>query len=101
MRDFQPLKIVEVRRETPDAISVSLEVPPALREAFRFRPGQHLPVRAVIDGEEQRRTYSICCAPGGESVRISIKRVADGRFSNWANATLVSGGTLDVMRSHP
>ena len=47
MRDYQPLKIVEVRRETPDAISVSLEVPPALREAFRFRPGQHLPVRAV------------------------------------------------------
>ena len=54
-------------------------------------------MRASIDGEEQRRTYSICCAPGEADLRIAIKRVAEGRFSNWANDTLAAGGTLDVM----
>ena len=97
MRDYQPLRITEVRRETPEAISVTLHIPEQLREAFRFKPGQHLPVRASIDGEEQRRTYSICCAPGEADLRIAIKRIAEGRFSNWANDTLAAGGTLDAM----
>jgi ring-1,2-phenylacetyl-CoA epoxidase subunit PaaE len=95
--DFQQLEIVEVKRETPEAISVTLEVPEPLRAAFRFKPGQHLPVRAVIGGEEQRRTYSICSRPGEARLRIAIKRVADGRFSNWANDTLKAGGTLEAM----
>jgi ring-1,2-phenylacetyl-CoA epoxidase subunit PaaE len=97
MRDYQPLRIAEVRRETPEAISITLRIPEQLREAFRFKSGQHLPVRASIDGEEQRRTYSICCAPGEGDLRIAIKRIADGRFSNWANDTLAVGGTLDAM----
>jgi ring-1,2-phenylacetyl-CoA epoxidase subunit PaaE len=97
MREYQPLRIAEVRRETPEAISVTLHIPEELREAFRFKPGQHLPVRAEIDGEEQRRTYSICCAPDEAGVRIAIKRIAEGRFSNWANETLAVGGTLEAM----
>jgi ring-1,2-phenylacetyl-CoA epoxidase subunit PaaE len=97
MREYQPLRIAEVRRETPEAISVTLHIPEDLREAFRFKPGQHLPVRASIDGEEQRRTYSICCAPDEAGVRIAIKRIAEGRFSNWANDTLAAGGTLEAM----
>ena len=97
MRDYQPLRIAEVRRETPEAISVTLHIPEELREAFRFKPGQHLPVRASIDGEEQRRTYSICCAPGEADLRIAIKRIANGRFSNWANDTLAVGSTLEAM----
>ena len=97
MRDYQPLRIAEVRRETPESVAITLQIPEELREAFRFRPGQHLPVRAEVDGEEQRRTYSICCAPGEGDVRIAIKRVVDGRFSNWANDALAAGGTLDAM----
>jgi ring-1,2-phenylacetyl-CoA epoxidase subunit PaaE len=97
MHDFQPLEIAEVRRETPDAISVTLVIPDALREAFRFMPGQHLPVRATIDGEEQRRTYSICSGPGEPDLRIAIKRVAEGRFSNWANDTFAAGKRLEAM----
>jgi len=97
MRDYQPLRIVEVVRDTPDAMAVVFELPPELRVAFRFKPGQHLPVRATTDGEEQRRTYSICCAPGEGNLRIAIKRVADGRFSNWANDTLEPGATLEAM----
>jgi ring-1,2-phenylacetyl-CoA epoxidase subunit PaaE len=96
MHDYQPLRIVEVTPETADAVVVSFEVPPALADAFRFKPGQHLPVRAVIEGAEQRRTYSICRAPGGSCVRVAIKRVAGGAFSNWANDTLCAGAVLDV-----
>jgi ring-1,2-phenylacetyl-CoA epoxidase subunit PaaE len=97
MHDFQLLEIAEVKRETPEAVSVTLEVPEALRAAFRFKPGQHLPVRAAIDGEEQRRTYSICSGPDDPLLRIAIKRVAEGRFSNWANDTLKAGSALEVM----
>src|SRR5687767_3300653 len=97
MHDYQPLRIIEVAPETADAVVVTLAVPPALADAFRFRPGQHLPVRASIDGAEQRRTYSICSAPGGSCVRVAIKRVPGGAFSNWANDTLSAGTMLDVM----
>ena len=97
MHDFQSLEIAEVKRETPEAVSITFAIPEALRDAFRFTPGQHLPVRATIGGEEQRRTYSICSCPGDPRLRIAIKRVADGCFSNWANATLRAGSTLEVM----
>jgi len=97
MHEYEALEIVGVRRETPEAISVVLAVPAAHSEAFRFRPGQHLPVRAVIDGEEQRRTYSICSGPDEPDLRIAIKRVVEGRFSNWANDTLAAGMRLEAM----
>ncbi len=97
MHDFQTLEIARVKQETPDAISLSLVVPETLREAYRFKPGQHLTLRAMLEGEEQRRTYSICCGPDDEHLRIAIKRVADGRFSNWANDTLKAGATVEVM----
>jgi ring-1,2-phenylacetyl-CoA epoxidase subunit PaaE len=97
MLDFHPLRIAEVKRETPEAISVTFEVPETLRHAFRFKPGQHLPVRATIGGEEERRTYSVCSAPSEPRLRIAIKRVAEGRFSNWANDTLMAGSILEAM----
>src|SRR5262245_52510082 len=97
MQDYQPLRIGAVGRETAGAIAVQLDIPPRLAAAFRFEPGQHLPVRATIDGAEQRRTYSICCGPGEVGLRIAIKRVAGGLFSNWANDTLKAGDILDIM----
>jgi len=97
MHDFHALTIAQVKHETPEAISVSFRIPEALRALFQFKPGQHLGVRAQIDGEEQRRSYSICSGPGEEDLRIAIKRIADGRFSHWARATLAAGATLEVM----
>jgi ring-1,2-phenylacetyl-CoA epoxidase subunit PaaE len=97
MHDFQLLEIAEVERETPEAAAIVFAIPEALRDAFRFKPGQHLSVRAIIDGAEQRRTYSICSCPGEPGLRIAVKRVAQGRFSNWANDTLQAGSTLEVM----
>jgi ring-1,2-phenylacetyl-CoA epoxidase subunit PaaE len=97
MHDFHALPIIEVKPETADAICVVLAVPEELRAAFAFRPGQHLPVRARLDGEEQRRTYSICAVPSDGRLRIAIKRVAGGAFSNWANDTLRPGALLEAM----
>jgi ring-1,2-phenylacetyl-CoA epoxidase subunit PaaE len=85
---FHRLRIREVRPETDDSVSVAFEVPQPLREAYRFVQGQFLTLREQIGGEELRRSYSVCVGVPdydrtGE-LRVAIKRVAGGRFSNWA-----------------
>jgi ring-1,2-phenylacetyl-CoA epoxidase subunit PaaE len=97
MHDFHRLTIAEMKHETSEAISVRFSIPTALAPLFHFKPGQHLGVRAQIDGQEERRSYSICSAPGEADLRIGIKRIADGRFSHWASATLAAGATLEVL----
>jgi len=94
---FHTLRIAEVRRETPDAISLRFEVPAALREEYAFVQGQHLTLRTQLDGEEVRRTYSICAGVDDGELRVAIKQVAGGRFSTWANQTLRSGDRIDVL----
>lgn len=94
---FHALTVTEVRRETADAISVALAVPPALREAFRFTPGQYLTLRREIAGEEIRRSYSICAGLDEASLRIGIKCIAGGAFSTWAVESLKPGDTLEAM----
>ncbi len=97
MHDPQKLTITEVRRETQDAISVTLAVPTNLTEWYRFQPGQHLTLRSVKNGEELRRTYSICSGPDDKLLRIAIKRVPGGVVSTWANGSLQAGQTIEVM----
>lgn len=97
MHDFVPLAIADVARETADAVVLQLIVPPTLADAFKFRPGQHLAFRTTLDGEELRRTYSICSGPDDDHLAVAIKRIADGRFSSWACATLRPGMTLEAM----
>ena len=98
---FHSLRIREVRPETADAVSVSFEVPPELREQYRFTQGQFVTLKAHVDGEETRRSYSICVGVtdydrDGE-LRIGIKRVRGGRFSNFAFDTLQAGHSIEVM----
>lgn len=98
---FHSLRIREVRPETADAVSVAFEVPPELREAFRFTQGQFVTLKTHIEGEETRRSYSICVGVtdydrDGE-LRIGIKRVRGGRFSNFAFDQLAPGHEIDVM----
>jgi ring-1,2-phenylacetyl-CoA epoxidase subunit PaaE len=94
---FHSLRIRDVRRETPDCISLAFEVPPTLAEEFRFVPGQHLSLRAVLGGEELRRSYSICSGLDDGELRVAIKKVGGGRFSAWANEALQPGHSIDVM----
>jgi ring-1,2-phenylacetyl-CoA epoxidase subunit PaaE len=93
---FHPLPVASVERETRDAIAVTFDVPDALRDLFRFEPGQHLTLRTDIGGEDVRRSYSIC-APVGGPLRIAVKRTPGGLFSMWANDTLRTGVAVDVM----
>ncbi len=98
--DFHKLRVAEVKRETPDAVSVRLELPPELREAFKFRAGQHLTFRRDIGGEEVRRNYSLCVAPSEGVLKIGVKQIAGGAFSGWVNTELKAGDELDVMAPH-
>lgn len=97
---FHPLKIAEVRRETDDSVSIRFDVPDELRDRFGFRPGQHLTLRAELEGEEVRRNYSVCVAPDDDELRIAIKQIEGGRFSTWANSALGPGASIDVMPPH-
>ena len=92
---FHTLTIASVRPIAGDAVEVVFSVPEALAATFAFNPGQHMAVRAMIDGAEQQRTYSICSARGG-ALRLGIRHVAGGVFSSWANAHLKAGSTLEV-----
>jgi len=92
---FHPLPIARVDRETRDAIAITFDVPQALREQFRFTAGQHVTLRAEIDGERVRRSYSICAAVG-EPLRIAVKKAPGGRFSSWANEALCAGLHVDA-----
>jgi ring-1,2-phenylacetyl-CoA epoxidase subunit PaaE len=94
---FHRLTVAEVRRETADAVSIRFDVPAQLREAFAFRAGQHLTLKADIGGEDVRRTYSLCVAPSDGEFRIAIKTMPGGRFSTWANAQIKAGQTLEVL----
>lgn len=97
MSKFYPLTVAKVKHETRDAIAVTFAVPPELKSTFAYQQGQHLTLRALIDGEDVRRSYSICSAVQDETLRVAIKRTPGGLFSSWANEQLQPGATLDVM----
>jgi len=94
---FHKLKVGEVRQETSDCVSVMFEVPDDIKDDFLFKSGQYLTVRTEIDGEEVRRSYSICSAPSDDELRVAIKKVPQGLFSTFANEVLQAGDTIDVM----
>ncbi|MEV8308096.1 2Fe-2S iron-sulfur cluster-binding protein [Streptomyces flavidovirens] len=99
--EFHPLRIREVERLTDDSVAVTLAVPPELRETFRHTPGQHIALRRVVDGEEIRRTYSICApateAPQEPVLRVGIRLVDGGGFSTYALKELAVGDTVEAM----
>jgi ring-1,2-phenylacetyl-CoA epoxidase subunit PaaE len=94
---FHRLAVNDLRRETADAVSLTFAIPQQLAEDYRFAPGQYLTLRAMLDGEEVRRSYSICSGPDDGELRIAVKKVDGGAFSNWAADELKPGDQLDVM----
>ena len=97
MSKFYSLSIVKVRQETRDTIVATFAVPASLRERFAFTQGQHLTLRSDVNGQDLRRSYSICSAVQDGDLRVAIKRTPGGVFSTWANDTLKPGATIDVM----
>ncbi|MCP5406840.1 MAG: phenylacetate-CoA oxygenase/reductase subunit PaaK [Chromatiaceae bacterium] len=94
---FYELTIAEVKPETDTAIRVTFDVPNDLRDKFRFIQGQFLTLKATIDGEDLRRSYSICSGINDGHMRVGIKRVKGGRFSNYANDHFKAGDSVEVM----
>jgi len=98
MAKFHPLKVSDVRRETHDAVSVAFEVPDTLWPEYKYKQGQYLTLKLKVNGEEIRRSYSICTSPFSEKeLRIAIKEVKDGKGSTLLNRNLKQGDTLEVM----
>lgn len=94
---FHRLAVADVRRETPDAVSIALDVPPHLAETFRFVPGQYLTLRTLMDGEDVRRSYSICSGLDDGELRIAIKRLDGGAFSGFVHDEMRRGDVIEVM----
>jgi ring-1,2-phenylacetyl-CoA epoxidase subunit PaaE len=94
---FHPLTVRSVQADTPEAVIVSFEVPQALRAVFGFTQGQYLTLRTEIDGQDLRRSYSICAGVDDGELRVGVRKVKGGVFSNWINASLQPGDTVQVM----
>ena len=95
--NFHRLAVADLRRETADAVSMTFAIPGELAGDYAFAPGQYLTLRTTMDGEEVRRSYSICSSPDDHELRIAVKKVDSGTFSSWALDELKSGDELDVM----
>ncbi|MCF8281315.1 MAG: phenylacetate-CoA oxygenase/reductase subunit PaaK [Bacteroidales bacterium] len=91
------MKVQDIRRETPDCVSVSFDVPPTLKPDYEFLSGQHLTLKTTVSGSEVRRSYSICASPSQGDLRVAVKQVPGGAFSSFANNGLAIGDELDVM----
>ncbi len=102
---FHTLTVRDVERLTEDAVAVTFEVPEDLRDDYAFEPGQHLTLRASIDGQDVRQSYSICQSRSGRTpgtqgegtLRVASARVPDGRMSNWLNDVVHAGDAIEVM----
>lgn len=94
---FHPLRVTEVTRLTDQAVAVTFDVPDGLADTFAYRPGEHVTIRAFIDGKDVRRSYSICASANSGKLRVGIKRLPGGKFSTYATGRLGAGDTLEVM----
>lgn len=94
---FHSLAIKEIKKETLDCVSVSFDIPEELKKGFEYKQGQSLTMRAMINNEEVRRTYSICSSPLDNEWKVAVKKVEGGLFSSFANDQLHAGDLLEVM----
>lgn len=94
---FHPLKVKAVKKETADCVSVVFEVPEHLKKEYSYEQGQNITLKKTINGEELRRSYSICNAPHEDELKVAIKKVEGGKFSAFANEMLQPGDELEVL----
>lgn len=94
---FHSLKVRSVEPDTLEAVVVTFEVPAELRETFGFTQGQYLTLRHTIGTQDLRRSYSICAGVDDSELRVAVRKVKGGIFSNWINSELKAGDRLQVM----
>ncbi len=94
---FHSLQVSDVRKETEDTVSIAFNVPADLKNDYAYRSGQYLTLRATINGEDVRRSYSLCSAPHQGEWRVAVKQVENGTFSTYANKEVKAGQLMEVM----
>jgi len=98
MSHFHSLKVVDVKKETSDTVSIAFEIPEGDKNTFEYISGQYLTLKFTINGNEERRSYSMCSSPfSGEQIRIAVKRVEKGLVSNHINDAINVGDEIEVM----
>ncbi len=97
MSDFVKLRVADIIRETDECVQIRLDIPEQHKADFKFTPGQYLTFAHEINGEELRRSYSICSTPSEEYLAVAVKQIPDGRFSTYANTTLKKGDVLKTL----
>lgn len=95
--DFRPLTVAAVDRLTDDSVAITFAVPPELKDVFAFAPGQHLTLRRIVEGEDLRRTYSVCASAMTGPLRVAVKRLEGGVVSTWLVDELKAGDVLEVL----
>ena len=94
---FNELRVCDIRQETEDTVSIAFEIPGELKADYAYDAGQYLTLRTEIDGEDVRRSYSICSGEHEDELRVAVKKVPGGKFSTFANEKLKTGDVLHVM----
>lgn len=98
MAKFHPLKVADIRKETSDSVSVAFEIPAPFTNEYKYTQGQYVTIKMMHDGEEIRRSYSLCSSPIDDAdFRIAAKKVKDGRMSVALNENIKVGDVLEVM----
>ncbi|MFD2824392.1 1,2-phenylacetyl-CoA epoxidase subunit PaaE [Lacinutrix iliipiscaria] len=100
MADFYSLKVADIYKETKDTVVITFDIPEHLKETFKFIQGQHLTLRKEINGEDIRRSYSLCTSPLDNEWKVAVKTIRQGVFSNYAFNELKKGDALEVMPPH-
>jgi ring-1,2-phenylacetyl-CoA epoxidase subunit PaaE len=97
MSKFHSIKIADIYKETKDCSVLSFEIPQELKQEFQYKQGQHLTLKAIIDGQDTRRSYSLCSSPIENIWKIAVKKINGGLFSTFVNDTLRKGDTIELM----
>lgn len=97
MAEFHKIKVADIYKETKDTSVITFDIPQDLKGDFEFTPGQHLTLRKEINGEDIRRSYSLCSSPIEDQWKVAVKQIPEGKFSTYVNEVLKAGDELDVM----
>jgi ring-1,2-phenylacetyl-CoA epoxidase subunit PaaE len=97
---FHSLRVADVEPLTDDAVAITFDVPEDLRETYRFTQGQHIAIRCLVAGDDVRRNYSLCTPATSQTMRVAVKRIAEGVFSGYAHTELAPGDLLEVLPPH-
>ncbi len=97
MATFHKIKVKRIYKETPDTSVVAFDIPEELHAEFAFEQGQHLTLKTGINGEDVRRSYSLCTSPIDREWKVAVKHIPGGKFSTYINDEVEAGDELEIM----